>query len=314
MLGSKAFCVAIGFFAVVSGEAAGSEVAPGENAAKCAIVKCEAGHFQGKDCKCRLCGEPSAGMFIDKHCDGNGNVKDHTYKACKICKRGFYATKKCTPYSNTVCTRCTGCCPVVGQRAAGVSCNAYNSPCGDNGLKDSGPFYDKDHVCGLPHDWMAFATTGANCGKRCGKATGEQYMSSNTTWAFLITDKQGNQVFQGLPNITNPATSLCPTNALGTKCTPVSLTQQPGLSSGFVPKTIVITPALNVPMDSWCMESFCMHSLSAGVKMEFNTVSRLDKKANEKDALWMNPLPSGPCGGKRNQWRIELVGPTRGKC
>ena len=294
----RCFALAVALCATVSFQEGAH--ANGQGFAKPCVKKCEPGHFLTKACECQTCSDLTPGFFIQKHCDSTGNVKDHTFKKCSECRDGQYRTKKCSMYADTQCKRCSNCCPVVGQLGAGIGCNAYTTKCDVNG---------KNGKCGLPHDWEATVTTGANCGTRCGMPTGDQYLSANTTWAFIITDHQGRQVFQGLPNITNPATSLCKG-----KCVPKKLTQQPGISSGFAPKHVVITPALHVNLDSWCLESFCMHSRSAGVKMEFNPVGPFDKKANEAKAIWMNPLPTGPCGGQNNQWSLKLQGPTKGLC
>ena len=266
---------------------------------KCTLTRCEPSHFvETKTCTCKRCTEGTAGMTYEyKHCDIGGNVVDTKLAPCSTCEDGSYESVKCGPTQDTQCRKCTRCCPVEGEAGSGIECKAYKTKCDSEKRKDN--------ICGLPHDFKAYYATGKQCGKRCGKEVGDQF-SSKGSWAFIITDRQGKLVFQGLPNVTTPDSS----GAL----VPLGATGELGISSGYAPRTVVVTPSLNAPLDSWCMESFCMDSKSAGVKFEYNPKPIMNKANNAKGSLWMNPNPSGPCGGITNQWKFELVGPLKGTC
>jgi len=144
--------------------------------------------------------------------------------------------------------------------------------------------------------------------------TGDEYTSKDTTWAFIITDKNDDLVFQGLPNVTSPCAANSKADAMKT-CKNKALSESIGTSSGFVPQNVKVLPAIYTKeKNSWCMERFCMHSKSAGVKFEYNPVPEIDKSAANKLAIWMNPQVSGACGGKSTEWSFELTGPMKGTC
>jgi len=204
---------------------------------------------------------------------------------------------------DATCTTCTDCCPLAGTPTSGITCKATQRECkGEN-----------DSLCSYITDWEAKVTTGLACGTRCGQKVEDMYTSTDTTWAFIITDKNDDLVFQGLPNVTNPCTVVG--DAAQTKCKNVPLSEPLGTSSGFVPLNVRVLPAMySLKKDSWCMQTFCMSSAQAGVRFEYNPIPEIDVQAAAEKSLWLNPSPSGPCGGANTEWTFELTGPLKGVC
>jgi hypothetical protein len=194
---------------------------------------------------------------------------------------------------------------VEGEKGSGVMCKKALSQCRDPAPEGDGS--QKDTACGLPHDWEAFVHTGTRCGTQCDAEVGDEYTSNNATYTFQITDARGGLLFAGLPQVSNP----CP--AVG--CDRIkALDVQPGLSSGGVPKGVSVIALPNKGDDSWCMETFCVSSKSAGVKFEYNPAPLIDFTANAAGSVWMNPGQAGPCGGQKSEWKFDLVGPILGEC
>merc|ERR1711871_547972 len=266
----------------------------------CGIKNCNADFFLSSPssdaCACTACTDCAAATpkkYQTGGCPNPGNAtgavtQDSTCAICSTCAAGEFMATACAAKADTVCSACTKCCPASGDVGFGEWCKAENAACAA----------ETDTQCAIPTDWTAKVLTGMGasaCGVQCGTNVADGY-TSTSTWNFHFKDQNNQLIFQGQPQITTPCAD--------TSCTaPADLTTQPRTSNGHPIKTVTVMTA-DGGDDSWCMQSICVHSASAGVKYEYVPTS----------SVWMNPGVTGPCGGTQQEWTFELVGPSLGSC
>jgi len=260
----------------------------------CGVFGCNAGFWltspSSASCECNACDVCDANKFKSGGCNHtSSNPSTNTVcSICKQCEATEFMKTACGGTTDTVCQKCTSCCPTDAAGENDPVCKKETVACSA----------EADATCAMPTDFVGKVTTGmadSACGVQCGSDVADDYIS-NSTWNFIIKDVNDQLIFQGQPKKEVPCSTVSCAGA-------VSLDTEPGTSNGKVPRKLTIVPA-DGGTDSWCMASFCISSASAGVKFEFAPTQ----------SKWMNPGETGQCGGQSQEWTVDLSGPIAGQC